>query len=628
LKRKPGIKHYPLIGALLALCGAWVLHNFLMPDDADPQKYYQQIVANLHIELQEASQQLPLIGQQLQDAEDFSDFQVDSDYPYFVFKEDSLYYWSDFRYVPPYSLIWDTQNYKFVTDEGVQFIAQQIESAGYKIFMILPIHKTHNIQNNYVNAEFNQQVFPNGPSSVSLVPLGQGLEVNAPNGDYLFSIQVADQVEVRAMPVYYGQFVLISLSLVLFIYYLFRLVRHEVGVPRYERAFLIFSLGLLSIRAAMLWFDFPRSSLNLQLFDPQYYASSDLNHSLGDLFLNELVLLAIVIFVFRYFKHFSNWLKAVSASALLQKIETVGWLWLSVLLLYFQYHIITLFYQSQWSLDIASIMDFSFFKLISLLIIIINAIIYFLVTHLALARVQSIWTRALRPLAISYLIALILFVITALLLGWSWLVVVVLSTTYIALIYVLNITPYLGQFNYTSFLYLFIGALQCAVIGAYAVNTYEQVEEINGKQQLADQLLNERDIVGEFLLSEAMQKITQDRYIISQMLFNPFGSSEAILQKINRIYINQHLDRYDISVNLFDSRGDPDPQNDSFLRYQDYQASFAQESYASDYDKLYFINEITSDLLNRYLGFIEIKQNAQVKTSDPQYRIPRIVGVQ
>ena len=164
----------------------------------------------------------------------------------------------------------------------------------------------------------------------------------------------------------------------------------------------------------------------------------------------------------------------------------------------------------------------------------------------------------------------------------------------------------LGKFNYISFLYLFLGALLCAVVGAHAINSYERIDNISKKHQLADQLLHERDFLGEFLLMEAAEEIETDAFIINQLMFNPYKSTESVTRKIERIYINQHLDRYDISIKIFDSNGDPGQGNSSFLRYQDYQSQYAIDKNLTDHSNLYFVNEVTSDQLNRYLGFIKL----------------------
>ena len=609
--KQKSIKHHFLISALLALALGGIVLQIFDDENKKQQQYHQQLVKKVHRQLSKMDRQIKQVAQETTGKEQFSQhIHDDIDYPYFIFKGDSLYFWSDFHYVPQYTAVEGIEGYGFVSEQGLQSVVQKTQlEDGRELFMVLPIHRSRNTQSNYNQAEYNAQIFPNGGRAVQIIEADSEYAIDTPQGEHLFSVTISDQAQSRSMPVYYGSFILIVLGLVLLVYYIFQLTAFFVRQREFVKGLLALGGGLILIRAGMLLFDFPGTNLHIGVFDPQLYASSDINHSLGDLFLNELVLLAIISYVFKYYRHIPFVESALEQKDSIKSAMVIGWSLMSLLFLYFQYHIITLFYQSQWSLDISSILDFSFTKFLSLLIIVINAILYFMVTHLAISETQRLQGRDLKTLMWHYLLATAIFVVIALIMDWSWLIVILLNTAYVGLIYVLNISQYLGQLNYTSFLYLFVACLVCAIIGAYAVNTYEKIEDSNGKLQLADQLLNERDVVGEFLLSESMDKIQSDRFIFNQMLFNPLGSSEAILQKINRIYMNQHLDRYDISINLFDSRGYPDPQNDSFYRYQDYQSQFAKQQYQTENSALYYINEITSDLLSRYLGFIQIVQD-------------------
>ncbi len=604
------IKHHFLIVGLLALFLGWALLKIFTDESKKQQQYYDHIVDHVHEQVEEMDRQLDLVIQGIQGKEAFSEFLLDDiEYPYFLFRGDSLYFWSNFHYVPQFFSLVPDGKHHFISDRGVESITKgQILEDGHTIFMILPVHKSRNIQNNYIQAEFNSDIFPPGHTAVQINVTGENYPVNTPQGDYLFSLELGDQAHTHYIPVYYGSLALNIIAVISLFCYIFYLTVRLVKQNQFVRAFLVFVGGLLLIRGGMLYFDFPGTTLHIGIFDPQLYASSDLNHSLGDLFLNELILLAIVAFVFKYYRYMRPNSAHEENRGNLNRIILVTWLLLGLLFLYFQYHIIALFYQSQWSLDIASILDFSFSKFLSLVVIVVNAIIYFMVTHLAFTEARRLLDRDLKALSVHYLIAVLAFLLIAVWSGWNWPVVILLNSIYLGLLYLLNISQHLGQFSYTSFLYLFVGCLQCAIIVSYAVNNYEKIEDASGKLQLADQLLNERDVVSEFLLAEAMGKIQNDPYIVNQMLFSPFSSSEAVLQKINRIYINQHLDRYDIAINLFDSRGDPDPQNDSFFRYHDFESQYAQDTFETDNQNLYFINEITADLLNRYLGFVEIKQ--------------------
>jgi len=607
-ERSP-IKHHTLIVAVLALLATWFLLNFVVDKANNKQNYQRQLVNRIQSELEVVDIQLQEVADQIKPATSFREFQIETDYPYYVYTDDSIIYWSDFHYVPDYQVLKSGNPYKFVEDKDFQYIVQQkiVAGTGNTIYMLLPLHVTRENRNNYIQATFNQDIFLSESNAVQILSDPSGIPITSKQGDYLFSIKLGEPVLLKTMPVFFAILFLTSIAIFCLLYYLYRLVAHFIDAGWYNQALVVLILGLTLIRSGMLIFDFPGAILDFHIFDPQLYASSDLNRSLGDLFFNELVLLMVVLFIFKNYHRFRWYHNLTSASTSTKSMISVGWLVSSIFLLYLQYYVITLFYHSQWSLDISSILDFTFVKFLSLLIIIINALIYFLITHLAITESLRLLGKKLNPLIVHYSIAALIFITAALIFQWSWPVILLLSISYLSLLYVLDITNYLGQFNYISFLYLFLGSLLCAVVGAYAINSYEKMENINRKEQLADQLLYERDFLGEFLLSEASSKIHSDLYISNQMMFSPYTSGQGIIRKIERIYLNQHLDRYDISINIFDARGDPDHLNLSFLRYQDIESQFATEKNRTEHPHLYFLNVITSDQLNRYLCFIKIR---------------------
>lgn len=601
-------RRYWVIAALILLTATWIIHTFIIDESSSLEAYQQKIVSGVRQELANINHELERVNQQISAAGTFSEYYVQAQYPYYIFKEDSLIYWSDFHYVPDIQILDSTKKYKYISDKGIQYVSHRYktDSDDLTVFMLLPLHVSRENPNNYIRSTFNQRVFPIDDGKIQIGLERIGLPVFASSGEYLFSVQLGEQLQVKSTPIYYLVLFVSSAAIICLLFYLRISVSQLLRSKQYNLALVVLILGLVVLRTGMLIFDFPGAILDFHIFDPQLYASSDINRSLGDLFFNELTLLLVVLFVFRNGKNFSWHRVLAKKPELVKSAVSVAWLSGSVFLGYLQYYVITLFYHSQWSLDIASVMDFTFVKFLSLVIIVINALVYFLITHLALNQVRQLLGSSLNQLLIHFTVAALIFTMTALVFDWNWPVILTLCGFYLVSIFVLNIASYLGKFNYVSFLYLFLGSLICAIIGAYAINSYERMDNINKKQQLADQLLNERDILGEFLLSEAAKKISKDPFFTHQIIFNPYSSVESLVGKIEQFYINQHLDRYDISVNVFDAGGDANVYNETFLRYQDFESHYALEQNITEYPGLYFVNEISADQLNRYLQFITL----------------------
>ena len=103
-------------------------------------------------------------------------------------------------------------------------------------------------------------------------------------------------------------------AIVCLLYYLYILIRFLKNENKYNQAFLSLLIGLIIVRAGMLAFDFPGAFLDFYIFDPHLFASSDLNRSLRDLVLNELTMLAIVLFLFSNYRKFTIYKKLTELS--------------------------------------------------------------------------------------------------------------------------------------------------------------------------------------------------------------------------------------------------------------------------------------------------------------------------
>ena len=604
-----------LLALVTLVSGIGLYYSYYQGNDGIT--YEESINANLQEQFQYQDQQLTKLKDRIERADpdslDFEHLYMPGRFPYYVFSKDSLVFWSNFESVPEYDVLAGDYNYKFIKTENVQFVARKalIRKGEHELelYVLLSIYESHFIQNNYVKSEYNRDIFPTQILSLVSTPTPQQEAVVAPDGTYIFSLVVLDNTKMRSGALSYIISGLFVLTIIFFLIYLNFLIGHLIERQYWQRGFLILIGALSLVRGLMIYFDFPSALVPLKLFDPQLYASSDLNHSLGDLLLNELALLVVVVYLFRYYQKFSWYHKMAELSDELKTGIVSLLLLISFLSLYFQYLVITLFYHSQWSLDVVTIIDFSFFKFASLIIIVLNAIIYFFVSHIVMKEAVLLTGAVRSKLILCFVISAALFVLFSLLTGSNYWLVLLVHSAYLGLMYLLGFPRYFGQFNYIAFLYLFVAALSCSIVGAYAINNYERIKNINAKQRLADKLLNERDVQGEWLLSQAAWKIKEDAFISNQMLFNPLGRKDKIIQKINQIHLDKHLDQYDIKINLFNSIGTPFPGNEEIFSYQELQNRFQRKSYSTDSENVYFINEIKSDLLKRYLSFIPLNKN-------------------
>ena len=613
----PFIKKRAWLITLISLAAAAGTWYYLQYYSDEGLTYSETIKANLEGRLESLDQEMQRLKKEIDlshpDSMDFDHFHFQARIPYYVFSGDSLIYWSDFEFVPDHHLLAGEYNYRFTKTDNKQFIAQKMSipkgGTELELYGLLSIYESHFIQNNYVKSEYNRAIFPTQILSLVIGQTPDQESVLAPDGTYLFSLAILENAKMKSGVLLYFIGGLLIISIVFFLLYLKFRVDRMVQQEAWQKGFFTLLGGLALLRGLMIYFDFPYALIPLEFFDPHLYASSDLNHSLGDLLLNELTLLVVVIYLFRYYRKFPLYQRLTKLTDELKTGLVALLLLISFLTLYFQYLVITLFYHSQWSLDVVTIIDFSFLKMASLVIIVLNAVVYFLISHMVMREAVLLTGAKRNKLILCFLIAATLYTLFSVLTGSNFWLILIVHSTYLGLMYLLRFPAYFGRFNYVSFLYLFVAALSCAVVGAYAINNFEKIKNINAKQRFADRLLNERDIQGEWLLSQAAWKIQEDAFIANQILFNPLGPRDKIIQKINHIHLDKHLDQYDIKINLFDSRGAPHAGNEEVFSYQQLQSRFQTKTYETEYNNLYFINEIKSDLLKRYLSFIPLTKN-------------------
>src|SRR5690606_2126892 len=98
-----------------------------------------------------------------------------------------------------------------------------------------------------------------------------------------------------------------------------------------------------------------------------------------------------------------------------------------------------------------------------------------------------------------------------------------------------------------------------------------------------------------------------DDIFIQNRVINPYVSRVNIRHRIQRIYLNNHLEKYDVNVKLFNSQGTP--LDESTTSLNDILRSHREFMIDST---LYFVNRQDADALKRYLKIVEIKRYSRL----------------
>lgn len=619
--------------ALLSL-GVLLVANFFLVDRNDEERLIKPIsnkIQKIEGEFNEDFVQL-LLKNSPDEEFSFTNLTIDSFHSYYIFSESGqLIYWSDFSYMPDFDWIDSKTTQRILEDKRGIFFSKvrrfSRNNHGYWIIQLYPLYFKRDFQNQYLEAGFNSEIFSNEPKSISTEQEDGLLEVKGSKGEFLFSVYF-DPEQVPTEPSS-------QLALMIFFFSLFFLILLMtrsliLGLWRkgkQVKALIAASAVLITIRALMLVFRFPKDYFDYRLFDPSGYASSWFNPSLGDLFLNIICLAVLLSMVLRIIasKEFKNWLNKRRIKKNNKVFLLVSYLFSTLFLVLFYSLYIDILSNSQWDLNILSLPSLDWFKVVSLSIVFLGGAVYFLFTILALELV--FYQNSLNKKNAIFLITYFSIPIIAVLAYFNWIWMVAFLAHYLFLVAVINFNlyKYIFKIGLNTFLTFFFGCLIAAIITGLASHQVYLDRNFKSKASFGTEMLVENDILAEFFLSDIMERISQDLFIKNSMT-DPLMRKEPIEQKIRKIHMNNYFDQYVLKVKVFNYFGENILERYNSNTLNEIEMQFVKSDYATSVKDLYFIHKGTEGDGNQYFAFIPIfKDNFYIGTVFLELRQLRIV---
>lgn len=594
-------KHQLLVFSLAIVILTLVIDEVIFSDTKRRVNPSTAISNNISLELNALDNHLRTIGSTaiVSLERPFSRFQKDEDMPYFIFEDGEVIFWSTNRFVPKYGTLNGTYLYKFLALESGQYIVKRkvvntAQNRMVEIYALLPLSSESDISSDFENTGLNAKVF--GKSSYVLTNFATDSEqdVYSPEGIYLFSFEGRPLMKVDHPWYDFAIFILYLIAIASFIigaYQYALAISQRKGVLQGTALLLI---AVAFVRFLMLYFQYPLSVIESRLFEPFAYAGGAWQPSEGDLLLNMLGLLLVVWFVF----------KQVNGLKKLSPINTSVLLVFACVLNYnFIFQLQSMMQNAQWSFDILQEIEFGLPKILAYASVFFNALMCVMIFHVVLKRIE--FTRRKNHVIISLIVLGLSFGLMFWWLGWLFLAVGALLCLYALVTLYFDLSGQLEKLNYNSFLYFFLAAFIWSSIALVVLNKEVKTNTILDKTALAIDLQSENDLTGEFLLSEAKEKIERD-ILIQNNITNPFSSKDLIDQKIRRVYLGDYFDKYEIDILLFNGSGKP--INGNSLSIDVLKEVYAAPEYKTEFESLYFLSDQFPQPLQQYYLFCEIKR--------------------
>ncbi|HEY0654780.1 MAG TPA: HAMP domain-containing sensor histidine kinase [Chryseosolibacter sp.] len=559
-----------------------------------------KIATNLQRELEKASADLDAVSQTLHATETFpSDYITKVSYPFFIYRSDSLYFWSDNHFVPPATMVTDTFSVRFIKSGSESFLLKKIVTdGGFSIVSFLNLQRDYSIHNDYLNLEWNKSILPS--ASLALLDVNSSIgERVCVGGECLFRVSIVGELPSRK-GLAIAAIVFISVSIVILVYLAFVSLQ-SVSARAPEAGIVLLAAFLLLVRSLMVYFDFPFALVYGTLFDPVIFRSSAINASLGDLFLNVAALLAVCIYIFRNYYRFA-FVGSLKRPAFAWAFSVFGSLCVLFATLFPFIVIQTIYNNSSIVLDISESLSFDELRIVALLTVLMSGICFFLFSHAFLRMLGSDQNRT--RVIIGFVIAAIVFAVINESSGQAYRYTLGVAVVYFVTVFFLRLYRSLKRLSYSTFSYLFIATFCISIVGASGVHLFSSKEKIESQFRFASNFLIDRDIFGEYLLHEASLKIANDAFTQARIV-TPFLGTEAIGQKIRQVFLPSYFNKYDVEIFIFNSTGET-VGNSLAPSFAEMVQRYDADPFRTAYQGIYFVNNPQSDITQKYLIVVPI----------------------
>lgn len=329
--------------------------------------------------------------------------------------------------------------------------------------------------------------------------------------------------------------------------------------------FLYATAALIMLRGVSLWVNALDALFRFSLFNPLHFTSSFFNPTLGDLCINCMLVFILCVRIIKYMDRFNfryGWL-----------VLTVLMCSLSLLVFHLPWSILN---NSQLSFDIGLSIHFDYLRVAAYGVLLAIGTSYFcLLYYFQKFLVQ---TSSLRKATIfSFGIGLLLVVINPLLA-----LTVVLTASTLLISNVVSWNQSLGDFNYRNLLYIWLVSMNLALLFSLFVYKHGERAELFAKKKFANYLLLKRDVLGEYLLSQQLEKITNDEGLIQ---IASEGTKEDLESKLLEEFSGPYFNKYAIEIVFQDYQRLK--VNTPFTR----ERGLLTAANVSDYENIHFIDQ-------------------------------------
>ncbi|MFZ4413741.1 MAG: ATP-binding protein [Bacteroidales bacterium] len=458
---------------------------------------------------------------------------------FLIYQKDTLTYWSDNGV--PIDLLKpkDFSQNPILKLQNGWYRVKYSNLQETQIVALILIKNEYSYQNDYLVNSFQPDF--KAPPQIGIDLKKSNYQITDANASYLFSVHLTAALPISDHALY----ILLLLYLTAFICWIFLLFDLYSNTNILYRwpllRFVLFVTAILFLRALLFFFHIPAALSDSKLFSPYFYASTAYLPSLGDLFINALLFLAIAYLFFT--KLNTN---AYSQMKKL-KLQFLSVVMLFAILLFFYGYVVlfkSIIIDSSLPLVLNNIFGFSIESIIGSLVIFAIST-GFLMIAIRLFGMAYHCLNNIKTLLICLLISTLIFI----LLPFPGLqnegVFYPLSLLVLLCIFLCfeKYGPKITVFQKIMVIILFF-----SLFSTYSLYKYNDSKEKGKRKLLVQKLTAENDPIAEFLIKDIMPKIASDTMISRQLKY--FYPKDSIINYLKSSYFKGYLGKYSEQITL------------------------------------------------------------------------------
>ncbi len=476
--------------------------------------------------------------------------------PFFVFcyEHDTLKYWNTNTIIATCNSYTVGKPTILRNDNGT-FVEECFKpaflDAGKRIVILFPVVISYPLDNDYLKSHFAAS--DNVPVKTKIVAADSnnagGYAVSFRGTQPLFFLHFQQQDLQKWMPDL--RFILLLLAAILAsISWVQLIIIHLTRKRKPVVGFIITLAIILVLRSLLFVYGLPFNLDQLPFFSPQLYAYNRYLSSFGDLFINTVFVLWIVLFVVRHtpYRFYFDKVTRMPARYMISAILMVA---LTLYVYLFVSFIRSLVLDSNISFDVNHFYDIKVYTLLGLLLIGTVTGISSLVLFLFNIQLSTlIKNNVLKYALIAITAAILLLCSNKSNDGFYW-IVLCWMVLFIFLLDRRNFTLIPDLFEPRMIFWAVFICLSCTGIVQY----FNQVKEREARKAFVEQRLSpHRDNEMEYAFDKVAKKIAQDKILKGYLIKPAIAQRKIINQRFETEYLTGPISKYQSKVYLFDEQ--------------------------------------------------------------------------